>query len=163
MARVTIEDCRKHISNRFELVILASHRAKDLSLGIPPLIQKSRDKDPVLALREIAAGKINCDKLRELVITKYIDPMKRTLQGIKSNIELEEIFKDLAESIDLNEQVENGDGYEHDEIIQNDFIEHVHSSDEDSEDLEDDLEEIPPIKEQQFDVDVSFDDEDVED
>ena len=114
-------------------------------------------------MREIAAGKINCDKLRELVITKYIDPMKRTLQGIKSNIELEEIFKDLAESIDLNEQVENGDGYEHDEIIQNDFIEHVHSSDEDSEDLEDDLEEIPPIKEQQFDVDVSFDDEDVED
>ncbi len=66
MARVTVEDCRKNLPNRFELVILATQRAKDIALGLPTLIQqKGKDKDTVLALREIAAGVIDCDKLRE--------------------------------------------------------------------------------------------------
>ena len=55
MARVTIEDCIDKLPNRFELVLLAAHRARLLSQGAPLTVDRDRDKDPVVALREIAA------------------------------------------------------------------------------------------------------------
>jgi len=57
MARITVEDCLEKVSSRFELVILASKRAKQLLKGAKPLIQ-SDNRDIVVALREIAAGKV---------------------------------------------------------------------------------------------------------
>jgi DNA-directed RNA polymerase subunit omega len=167
MARVTIEDCRKHIPNRFELVILTAQRAKDLSLGMPPLIQKTKDKDAVLALREIAAGAIDCKKLRELVLSKHIDPMRRGLRSSNQSADLEEIFKDLAASVD-NTAVTVNDGYEHDDMLDLDECcsHHVSSDSEEKfdydegEEAEDDRQHI---KQQQFDIDVSFDDEEAED
>lgn len=162
MARVTIEDCRRHISNRFELVILASQRAKDLSLGIPPLIQKTRDKDAVLALREIAAGAIDPAKLREFVISKNVDPMKRDIRAINQSIELEDIFKDLAASVESDNQ----DGYEHDEILENDECCAHHTAQEDAEFYDeqgDEDEDHKHIKQQEFDIDVAFVDEEIED
>ncbi|CAL7960506.1 DNA-directed RNA polymerase subunit omega [Alphaproteobacteria bacterium] len=71
MARVTVEDCKDKASSRFELVELATHRAKELSIGTPPLIQSDSKKEAVIALREIAQGVINMSKLREEVISKY--------------------------------------------------------------------------------------------
>ncbi|MEM7616882.1 MAG: DNA-directed RNA polymerase subunit omega [Pseudomonadota bacterium] len=68
MARVTVEDCVENISNRFELVIIASERAKNLSSGSTPTVEVDNDKSPVIALREIAANNINIDLLREAVI-----------------------------------------------------------------------------------------------
>ncbi|NMC74780.1 MAG: DNA-directed RNA polymerase subunit omega [Geobacteraceae bacterium] len=60
MARVTVEDCLKQVNNRFLLVMLASKRVKQLYKGSKPLIEnKSNNKNVVLALREIAAGKIH--------------------------------------------------------------------------------------------------------
>ncbi len=54
MARVTVEDCIDKVSNRFELVLLAAHRARMISGGIEPSLDRDNDKNPVLALREIA-------------------------------------------------------------------------------------------------------------
>lgn len=57
MARITVEDCLQHVQNRFELVMLGSKRAKQLFKGAKPLIQ-SDNREVVVALREIAAGKV---------------------------------------------------------------------------------------------------------
>ena len=65
MARVTVEDCVEEISNRFELVILASERAKSISSGAPLTIERDNDKNPVIALREIATKNIDPEILRE--------------------------------------------------------------------------------------------------
>jgi len=59
MARITVEDCLDHVDNRFELVLLASRRARLLAQGQEPLLAVENDKPTVLALREVAAGKIN--------------------------------------------------------------------------------------------------------
>ncbi|MGZ8417479.1 MAG: DNA-directed RNA polymerase subunit omega, partial [Methyloceanibacter sp.] len=58
MARVTVEDCIDKIPNRFELVLLASHRARSISAGAQITVQRDNDKNPVVALREIADKKI---------------------------------------------------------------------------------------------------------
>jgi DNA-directed RNA polymerase subunit omega len=73
MARVTVEDCTKVISNRFELVILASRRAKDIVAGAEITIVRDNDKDPVVALREIAEATIAKEVLLESVIAAYQD------------------------------------------------------------------------------------------
>lgn len=69
MARVTVEDCVEEIPNRFELVILAAERAKNIASGAPLTIDRDNDKDPVIALREIATSNIDVDVLRESQIT----------------------------------------------------------------------------------------------
>jgi len=59
MARITVEDCLEHVDNRFNLVLLASKRARQLANGATPLVPAAENEKPtVLALREIAAGKI---------------------------------------------------------------------------------------------------------
>ena len=69
MARVTVEDCVEEIPNIFELVILAAERAKNIASGAPVTIDRDNDKDPVIALREIATNNIDVDVLRESQIT----------------------------------------------------------------------------------------------
>jgi DNA-directed RNA polymerase subunit omega len=76
MARVTIEDCIDKLPNRFELVLLAAHRARLLSQGAPLTIDRDRDKDPVVSLREIAGETINKDDLRE----EYIHAMQKHVE-----------------------------------------------------------------------------------
>ncbi len=63
MARVTIDDCIKLIPNRFNLTLAAAYRARQLTLGSTPLVDPGRDKPTVIALREIAAGKIGAEIL----------------------------------------------------------------------------------------------------
>ena len=65
MARVTVEDCVDKIPNRFDLVLLSAHRARTLSGGTEPLIDRDRDKNPVVALREIADKAVKAEILRE--------------------------------------------------------------------------------------------------
>ena len=65
MARVTVEDCVDKIPNRFDLVLLAAHRARQLSGGTDTLVDRDRDKNPVVALREIAGKALKPDELRE--------------------------------------------------------------------------------------------------
>jgi len=76
MARVTVEDCILKVPNRFELVLLASLRARALSSGAEETLDRDNDKNPVVALREIAEGTIDIEELREEMIfglQKYVD------------------------------------------------------------------------------------------
>jgi DNA-directed RNA polymerase subunit omega len=59
MARITVEDCLKKIGNRFQLVLVATTRARQLANGKAPLVEEEKDKPTVIALREIAEGKID--------------------------------------------------------------------------------------------------------
>jgi DNA-directed RNA polymerase subunit omega len=68
MARVTVEDCIDKIDNRFDLVLLASHRARAVSSGAQIYVARDNDKNPVVALREIADSKLAPDDLKEDLI-----------------------------------------------------------------------------------------------
>ena len=61
MARITVEDCLKVFPNRFQLTLAATYRARQLGAGASPLVEPNRDKNTVIALREIAAGYIHPD------------------------------------------------------------------------------------------------------
>lgn len=65
MARVTVEDCIDKVENRFDLVLLASHRARMISSGAPMTVARDNDKNPVIALREIADETVSPDDLKE--------------------------------------------------------------------------------------------------
>jgi len=68
MARVTVEDCVDKVENRFELVLLAAHRARSIANGSPMTVERENDKNPVVALREIAGERITSDDIREGLI-----------------------------------------------------------------------------------------------
>jgi DNA-directed RNA polymerase subunit omega len=95
MARITVEDCLENVENRFELVLVAARRTRQLQLGADPLVPEDRDKHTVIALREIAEGMVTNEILKEQVV----DPMK----------ELEEAFA-AAEETDDTVQGEDSQG-----------------------------------------------------
>ncbi len=68
MARVTVEDCVDKVPNRFELVMLSAHRAREISAGAAITVDRDNDKNPVVALREIAEETQSVDELRERLI-----------------------------------------------------------------------------------------------
>ncbi len=70
MARVTVEDCLDHVDNRFELVLLATRRARQLVNGVDPLVPWENDKPTVVALREIAEGLITNQIMEETEVTQ---------------------------------------------------------------------------------------------
>ncbi len=71
MARVTVEDCVDKVPNRFELVMLAAHRARSLASGVPLTVDRDNDKNPVVALREIAEETMTADQLRDSAIESF--------------------------------------------------------------------------------------------
>jgi len=71
MARVTVEDCVDKVPNRFELVLLAAHRAREIAAGGPLTIARDEDKNPVVALREIAEETQPAEALRERMIAAH--------------------------------------------------------------------------------------------
>ncbi|KAF0190708.1 MAG: DNA-directed RNA polymerase subunit omega [Gammaproteobacteria bacterium] len=72
MARVTVEDCLENVANRFELVLVATKRARQLASGREPLIPWENDKPTVVALREIAEGKIGPEILNEVAAREHV-------------------------------------------------------------------------------------------
>ncbi len=72
MARVTVEDCLDKVDNRFQLVLLAAHRARMIREGSPMTVERDNDKDPVIALREIAGG-VDMDEVKEALISNLQD------------------------------------------------------------------------------------------
>ena len=76
MARVTVEDCIDKIPNRYELLMVATQRAKDISSGAPIMVSRDNDKNPVIALREIAEEKVNIEDLQKSLVMglqKYVE------------------------------------------------------------------------------------------
>jgi DNA-directed RNA polymerase subunit omega len=63
MARITVDDCLKRIPNRFQLTLAATYRARQITAGSSPLIETDKDKPTVIALREVAAGKVGLEML----------------------------------------------------------------------------------------------------
>jgi DNA-directed RNA polymerase subunit omega len=76
MARVTVEDCIDKLPNRFELVLLSAHRARMIAQGAPLTVDRDKDKNPVVALREIADEAIDKDDLQE----NYIHSMQKQVE-----------------------------------------------------------------------------------
>jgi DNA-directed RNA polymerase subunit omega len=83
MARVTVEDCVVKVPNRFELVLLAAQRARDMASGGQPTLDRDNDKNPVVALREIAAESIPLDNLQNTLI-----------KGMQKHVEIDEPEED---------------------------------------------------------------------
>lgn len=83
MARVTVEDCVDKVPNRFDLVLLAAHRAREVAAGSPLTVERDNDKNPVVALREIAEETQPVDDLRE-----------RMIMSIQTQIEVDEPEED---------------------------------------------------------------------
>jgi len=88
MARVTVEDCVLKVPNRFNLVLLAANRARAIAAGSPLTIDRDNDKNPVVALREIADDMVNPIELRETLIS--------SLQRVDEHSEAEEEAETLA-------------------------------------------------------------------
>ena len=89
MARVTVEDCIDKVENRFELVLLAGHRARQISQGASITIDRDNDKNPVVALREIADETLSPDDLKEDLI-----------HSLQKHVEVDEPEADLPEIAD---------------------------------------------------------------
>ncbi len=83
MARVTVEDCVIKVPNRFELVLLAAQRARDMAAGGQPTLERDNDKNPVVALREIAAETVLLDGLQNSLI-----------KGMQKHVEIDEPEED---------------------------------------------------------------------
>ena len=88
MARVTVEDCIEKVPNRFSLVLLSAHRARAISAGSQLMVDRDNDKNPVVALREIAEDVVDAEELREALIG--------TLQRVDERSEAEEEAETLA-------------------------------------------------------------------
>lgn len=88
MARVTVEDCVLKIPNRFDLVMLSAQRAREIAAGGSLTVERDNDKNPVVALREIAESSVDIDNLRQALIT-----------GLQKHVETEEPEEDMMELI----------------------------------------------------------------
>lgn len=110
MARVTVQDCIKIIDNRFELILVASERARTLAKGAEPLLDRDRDKNAVVALREIAEEKLDLEQTRselvkglqkyhEEVLTENEDDQIEQVTEVKEELN-EELIQDMEENAD---------------------------------------------------------------
>ena len=110
MARVTVEDCIEKVNSRFELVLIAAHRARLLHNGENSTVDKDNDKPPVIALREIADATIAVNDLRESLIKsnqKFLETEveEDVLKTTDDNTENVDLSKDIAESDIKSEEI----------------------------------------------------------
>lgn len=94
MARVTVEDCIQKVPNRFELVLLAARRAREISAGASLTVPRDNDKNPVIALREISEDTLSLDTIRENIIKS----MQKNNFVDENETELEEELQDVIHS-----------------------------------------------------------------
>ncbi len=94
MARITVEDCVLRISNRFKLVLLASQRGRDISAGAPLSVERDNDKNPVVALREIAEETIDVDGLQQSLI-----------HGLQRHVEKDEPEEDELDLLSTEQEL----------------------------------------------------------
>lgn len=105
MARITVEDCIDKVQNRFELILLASERAKDINAGVHISVERNNDKDPVVALREIAESSIKIDVLKESIVRKL-----QTTNTLEQK-EDEQSYVDIDQSEELGYIPDNSEFY----------------------------------------------------
>lgn len=105
MARVTVEDCVDKIPNRFELVLFSAHRARGMSAGSEILVERDNDKNPVVALREIADEKLEPDDLREQLVSS----MQRQVDVDEPEADMQVMAPQLAPAETVESDVEAGE------------------------------------------------------
>lgn len=105
MARVTVEDCVDKIPNRFELVLFSAHRARGMSAGSEILVERDNDKNPVVALREIADEKLEPDDLREQLVSS----MQRQVDVDEPEDDIQVMAPQLAPAETVETDVEAGE------------------------------------------------------
>ena len=98
MARVTVEDCIVQVPNRFDLVMLAAQRAREIVAGAPLTIDRDDDKNPVVALREIADQTVDLEQLNGSII-----------QGLQKHVEMDEAEEEVEE-FDLSNMAIGAEG-----------------------------------------------------
>ncbi len=112
MARVTVEDCVIRVPNRFELVMLAAQRARAVSAGAPLTVDRDNDKNPVVALREIADETVDIETLRQRMIggmQKHVEvdePEEDNMAALMESAEWSGVHQsdDLAEGMGIEEE-----------------------------------------------------------
>ena len=121
MARVTVEDCIKKIPNRFDLVVAAAQRSREISNGVAIEIDRDNDKNPVVSLREIASEAVDAESLQE----RFIRSMQKNL--VKEDISSEDdtsLEEEFAAYLNENEN--------NNEANENPPLSRIHSEDESS-------------------------------
>ena len=118
MARVTVEDCIEKIPNRFDLVLGAAQRARNISTGNPLTIDRDNDKNPVVALREIAEETIDPDFLRDEIIKSLQKLSNPEISDEEEDEDLDQIretqysiedeLKDFKNSNDVSDNIDSG-------------------------------------------------------
>jgi DNA-directed RNA polymerase subunit omega len=94
MARVTVEDCVTKVPNRFELVMLAAQRARSISAGAQPTVERDNDKNPVIALREIAEETVDLKELEESLV-----------RGLQKFVEMDEPEEDEVDLLAIQQEL----------------------------------------------------------
>ena len=94
MARITVEDCVLKVPNRFELVLLAAQRAREISSGVPLSVERDNDKNPVVSLREIAENTVKVEDLSQHLI-----------QNLQKHVEKDEPEEDNPELLTAGEDL----------------------------------------------------------
>ena len=94
MARVTVEDCVLKVPNRFDLVMVASQRARSISSGAALTVERDNDKNPVVALREIADSMVNTDELEESLI-----------RSLQKNVESDEPVEEVVDMAAMQQEM----------------------------------------------------------
>lgn len=134
MARVTVEDCVDKIPNRYELLMVAAQRAKDIESGSPLQVDRDNDKNSVVALREIAEGKVSIEDLQKslvLNLQKFVEveePEEEELEIIAAEKELAELDSQFDSSMlldtDLDDSMQiqgDDDGLDMDGALDDEF------------------------------------------
>ena len=111
MARITVEDCIDKFDSRFELVLVASNRARKLHSGEDPTVERDNDKNTVIALREIADETISADEFKQNLVEEYqsVSPIDEEELGLEFNDDSidDEVYSDRKSAV-----IENTDGSE---------------------------------------------------
>ncbi|MGE0744282.1 MAG: DNA-directed RNA polymerase subunit omega [Rhodospirillales bacterium] len=97
MARVTVEDCVLRIPNRFKLVLLSAQRSRELSVGAQLTVDRDNDKNPVVALREIADGTVDLDELEVAAV-----------QALQKHVDIDEPVEEADEMLAMQEVLSSG-------------------------------------------------------
>ncbi len=118
MARVTVEDCIDKVPNRFELVLLAGHRARMVSQGAPITVDRDNDKNPVVALREIADETIITDDLRE----EFIHSMQKHVEVDEPEPTEVPLIQQSGDMVMVNDSSESGDQPEMEQMTEEELL-----------------------------------------
>lgn len=143
MARVTVEDCIDKIPNRYELVMVSTQRAKDISSGSPIAVARDNDKNPVIALREIAEEKINIEDLQKSLVMglqKYVEveePEEEEMEIIAAEKELSELDEQFSGLLLDNEMADNMQVHGSDDDLDFDVVPDGEGGEEDLSDDDD--------------------------